>query len=222
MAKNYFDEDYVRGLIKEYQTTTQYTVGEKNKIKIISKDDKLENKITDEIMKIVKAIIQLYRYYIFEPYEDCVQHGIHACYTNYLKFDIEKGTAFNYFSWIVKRSLLNYTDRRKKHRGHADVDMQVDLIAHKTSDVDNFADDFERTFIGIINENFLKQKRRDYLQISGLMAEYIRKNKKFISRTDMFNFVKSFGFKAKEIKVFMADIIPYRSDLFHLISNVEE
>ena len=212
----------VRALIKEYQETTQWILDEKGKIKILSKDEKLENKITDEIMKIVKAIIQLYRYYIFEPYEDCVQHGIHACYTNYLKFDTEKGTAFNYFSLIVKRGLLNYTDRRKKHRGHADVDMQLELTSQPYNNIDNFADDFERTFIGIINENFLKDKRKDYLQISGLMAEYIRKNKKFISRTDMFNFVKSFGFKAKEIKLFMADVMPHRNELYHLISRFEE
>ena len=101
----YFNEEQVTKWIFEYQKTAVIERDEDGNDVIVWKDKKLEELISLEILKIVKAIIQVYRYYVFEPYEDCVQYGMMSCFTNYLKWKPEKGTAFNFFS-IISTFLL--------------------------------------------------------------------------------------------------------------------
>ena len=63
--KNYYDEKYVDDMLTEYQAiveTTQDTKGRKIVINKTPRVEYLENEITKEILKVVKAIIFLYRY----------------------------------------------------------------------------------------------------------------------------------------------------------------
>ena len=114
----YYDEEKVNEMLVEYQRTSLTEIGGDGKMVVLWKDKVIEEKIMLEIMKIVKAIIQVYRYYIFEDYDDCFAHANMSCFQNFQKWTKEKGSSFNFFSIISKRSLLNYTDRRKNHPSH--------------------------------------------------------------------------------------------------------
>jgi len=202
---NYFDEEKVTNWIFEYQKTAIIERDSEGNEKVIWKDKHLENLITNEITKIVKAIIQIYRYYIFEPYEDCLQHGLMSCYTNYLKWKPEKGTAFNFFSIISKRSLLNYTERRQKHRNNADISEIVDF-QHKEFNFDDFVENLKHNLISTINSNFLGNKRKKYLQIAMVLTEYLNKTKKFISKTDFYSCARTYGIRSIDIREFIKDM----------------
>lgn len=205
-ANHYFPNDKVIEMLEEYQQTTVTVNNAKGKPVPVQKDERLENDITKEILKVVKAIIQVYRYWIFEPYDDLVQHAMHACYTNYLKFDRSKGSAFDYFSIIAKRSLLNYTDRRKKHRNHSDVDEQLDLCAEPYKDFDKVLEELEHNLITIIDENYIGKKREKYIKIASIVIDYLGKTKKFVSKSDLYSWARSYGMRSVDVREFINEI----------------
>lgn len=212
--KTYFNEEKVKKLIEQYQDTAIIEKDEDGVEVIKWKDEKIENEITVEILKIVNAIIHVYRYYIFEPYEDCVQHGIMNCYTNYMKYTPQKGTCFNFFSIISKRSLLNYTERRQKHRNHNDIEDHYDLVSEEIPNLEFFLKEMKTTLLEIINENYLGEKRKKFITIAIILHDYMYKTKKFISKTDFYSWCRSYGLRGIDIREFVKEMKEHGSELF--------
>jgi DNA-directed RNA polymerase specialized sigma subunit len=215
---NYFNEEQVTKWIFDYQKSAVIETNEEGVDVVVWKDKKLEELISLEIMKIVKAIIQVYRYYIFEPYDDCLQHGMMSCYTNYMKWKPEKGTAFNFFSIISKRSLLNYTERRQKHRNHSDIEEMIELHG-KEFDFDTFIEEMKDVLFGIINENYTGKKRKNFIQISVILSDYLMKTKKFVSKTDFYSWARSYGMRSIDIREFVKEMSSHGCELFEGMKN---
>lgn len=211
-ARNYFDEETVKTMLLEYQKSIVKRDGI-----IIIKNKTLENQITKEVMKIVNAIIVVYRYYIFEDNDDLMQHGMKACYENFVKFDPEKGTAFNFFSIIAKISLLNYTDRRQKHRNHQDIQDQITLEGRQYVNYEMFFDDLEDVLFGIIDENFIGAKRKKYIKIASVILDYLRKTQKFVSKSDLYSWARGYGIKNTEVREFVKTLGNYNVEIFSLV-----
>jgi len=210
--RNYFDEENFRKMLYEYQEVTE--VGEDGKT-IIKTDKVLQEKMVKEIEKIVNAIIMVYRYYIFEDYDDLKQHALHACFTNFMKFTPEKGTAFNYYSIISKISLLNYTDRKKKHRNHQNIEDFTFVLEHREEpNYELFFDEVEDTLFGIIDENFIGKKRTEFVKIASVIIDYLRKTKKFVSKSDLYAWGRSLGIKNNQIREFVKEMGVYRAEIF--------
>tara|TARA_Y100000310_G_scaffold109614_1_gene108019 strand:+ start:4093 stop:4749 length:657 start_codon:yes stop_codon:yes gene_type:complete len=205
----YYNEAEVQEMLEEYKRTTIVT-----DTRLIFKDVKLEEKIVIEVSKIVDAIIMNYNYYVFEPYDDLKQHAILACYTNFLKFNKTKGSSFNFFSLISKISLLNYTTRKKKHRNHQDVEDQINLESKGDFNFNMFLDNLEETIFSIIDENFLGNKRNKYIKIGSLLIGYLNKSKKFVSKSDLYSWARSYGIKNSDVREFIKDIAKYNEELF--------
>ena len=210
-GKMYYDEKLVVDLIHKWQESAYIMNGI-----VMQRDINIENKIIVEINKIALAIINQYRYHIFEPMEDLMQEAVKECWRNLPKFSTDKGTSFNYFSLICKRHLLNYTTRRSKHRNLNDVDEQVDLESKKDINYDLFFDDLEVTLFRIINENYLRAKRKKYLVIASVILDYLRKTKKYISKTDMYSWGRSWGLKTSDIREFITEMSFYKEDVFSI------
>lgn len=208
-TRKYFDEDHFRSVLADYKKSLVF-----RDEKVVSKDEKLEYDLVKQVEKIVNAIIIVYRYYIFEDYEDLRQHALNACFMNFLKFDPTKGTAFNYYSIISKISLLNYTDRKQKHRNHKNIDDQVDLEAREDLNYDLFFDDLEDTLFAIIDEHYLGSKRKRYVKIASIILDYLRKTKKFVGKSDLYAWGRSLGMKNNQIREFINDIGCYTNELF--------
>lgn len=199
-------------MLLEYQKTSIKRDGI-----VIQKDTLLEGKIVKEVMKIVNAIIVVYRYYIFEDSDDLMQHGMKACYENFMKFDPHKGTAFNFFSIIAKISLLNYTDRRQKHRNHQDIADQITLESPQYANYDMLFDELEDTLFGILDENYIGNKRKKYVKIASLILDYLRKTRKFVSKSDLYSWCRSYGIKNTEVREFVKAMSEYNTDIFSLV-----
>jgi hypothetical protein len=208
-AKQYFDETLFRETLTKYKETLIIRDG-----KIASRNEELERSLVKQIEKIVNAIIIVYRYYLFEDYEDLKQHALNACFTNFLKFDPAKGTAFNYFSIISKISLLNLTQRKQKHRNHKDIDEEVGLEAKEPLNYDLFFDELENTLFGIVDENFVGTKRTRYVRIISVILDYLRKTKRFVGKSDLYAWGRSFGLKNNLIREFITDMSRYNSEIF--------
>ena len=213
---NYFNEEEFQKNLKEYQRTAIVRDGV-----AIQKDEKIEAYLVKEVDKIVNAIIMVYRYYIFEDYEDLKQHALQACYTNFLKFNPNKGTCFNYFSLISKMSLLNYTSRRKKHRNHSDISEQIDLNARKEINYDMFFKDLEGTLFNIIDDNYIGEQRKKYIKVASLIIEYLRNTRKFISKSDLYSWIRSFGIKNNVVREFVKEMSQHNTKIFSIIDESE-
>ena len=210
-GKMYYDEKLAVDLIHEWQASAYILNGI-----VMQRDMIVENKIIVEINKIALAIINQYRYHIFEPTEDLMQEAVKECWRNLPKFSTDKGTSFNYFSLICKRHLLNYTTRRSKHRNLNDVDEQVDLESRRDINYDLFFDDLETTLFRLINENYLRAKRKKYLVIASVILDYLRKTRKYVSKTDMYSWGRSWGLKTSDIREFITEMSSYKEDIFSI------
>ena len=209
--KMYFNEENFQQMLKEFQSTARYNEDGT----LAYKDKRLEEKMCKEIVKVVNAVIYVHSFQIHEPFEDLQQHAMIACFTNFLKFDVSKGTAFNYFSLITKKSCLNYTTRKQKHRGHQDIEDHSDTLEElKDLDIENFSNNLEKNLLQIVDENFVGATRKKYLKISVLIADYIRKTQKFINKTDLFAWIRSYGLRTNDIKEFIKDISVYQKNIF--------
>lgn len=212
--KNYFNEEEFQEGLKKYQQTAIVRDGV-----AVQKDEKIEIYLVTEVTKIVNAIIMVYRYYIFEDYEDLKQHALQACYTNFLKFNPKKGTCFNYFSLISKMSLLNYTSRRQRHRNHSDIEDQVHLNASKEVNYEMFFEDLESTLFNIIDENYIGEQRKKYIKVASLIIEYFRKTRKFVSKSDLYSWIRSFGIKNNVVREFIKEMQQHNEKIFSIIED---
>ena len=212
-TKNYFNEENFQEMLVEYQGIT---ICHPDDIKhVLTTDRELEKRMLKEIKKIVNAIIMVYSYYRFEDFDDLMQHGMTACHSNFMKFTPSKGTSFNYFSIIAKISLLNYTDRKKKHRNHQNIEDYGTVLENREEiNYDLFFDNLADTLFGIIDENYLGKKRSEYNKIASLIIDYLRKTKKFISKSDLYAWGRSLGIKNNQIRAFVNEMGQYNSEIF--------
>lgn len=209
-SRNYFNELQCQEMLTQYKETA---VVDSEGI-VIEKDDCVEKNLVKTIEKIVVAIINTHHYYVFEDYGDLKQHALSACYKNFLKFDPSKGTAFNYFSIISKMSLLNYTTRKKKHRNHHDINDMLELESAEELNYDLFFDSLEETLFKIINENYIGKNRKQYIRIAVIILDYLRKTKKFISKSDLYSWGRSYGIKNVHMREFVNEMKKYNTEIF--------
>lgn len=207
-GKMYFDEKECQRLTNIYHKSMII----QNKI-VIAKDEKVERELMEMIKKIVIAIINNYRYYIFEEYEDLVQEGLKACFIGLPRYNIEKGTAFNYYSLISKISLLNFTDRRQKHRNLLDIDEQSETEGKEDMNFDLFLDNLKIGLINTIDENYFKAKRKRYLKITLILIDYLEKSKKMINKSDLYSWARSYGLKSVNVREFIKDMAKHSIEL---------
>lgn len=221
--KNYYDEKYVDDMLTEYQAiveTTQDTKGRKIVINKTPRVEYLENEITKEILKVVKAIIFLYRYdrYGIE-YDELEAVGIMACFQNYLKWDKAFGSSFNFFSLIVKKCLYGVTTRnsKKKEKMVYLEDLGDAVHSAKIPNIERFTEDLRDSLMDIIDCSFLGKKRKKYKMIADVVCDYIMKTKAYISKTDLYKFCGNYALRASDVRVFINDMKKNYGDISSII-----
>jgi len=197
MTNNYFDNSYVESLILIYKKT---------------QDEEIKNEIMVNVIKIIKRIISCYDFSRFEDRDDLLQHASEACFKSIKNFDPEHpkySSAFNWFSLTAKRSLLNYTLRKKKHRGHQSI-YNFFHLEYETKSLSTYfiKNELQKELIDIIDKNFLSQQRINYLKISIILINYLAKTRKF-KKTDFYAWNRSHGFTNSMCRQFIKDIGKY-------------
>lgn len=197
MKDYYFDNEHVEKLILNYQKT---------------KDPKIKEEIMKNIIEIIKRIISCYDFSRFEEKDDLMQHASEACFKSIKNFNPSHpkySSAFNWFSLTAKRSLLNYTLRKKKHRGHHSIyDFFNIEFERKSLNIRYMKQDLQKELLYIINRNFLGQQRINYIKISIILINYLVKTRKF-KKTDFYAWSRSHGFTNSMCRQFIKDISKY-------------
>lgn len=226
-AGNYFNEKEVAQKILEYQQIVETIKDEKGHKVVVNKTpyiEKLETDITLEVLKIVKAVIFLYRYDRYMEYSELESLGIQACFQNYLKFDPQYGSAFNFFSLIVKKCLYGLTTRNSKKREKNVYleDLGDAVHASRELNLEEFVDNLKASLHEIIDENFLSKKRKRYILISDTICDYLKKTKSYISKTDMYRFCGNYSLRASDIRQYVHDLKPYYNNFAAIIDDDED
>jgi hypothetical protein len=204
---NYFDNKMVENLIMTYKQ-------EKEEVK----REALKNKIMENVNEIIKRIISCYSYNRFEEIDDLIQHASEACYKSIKNFNPEHpkySSAFNWFSLTAKRSLLNYTLRKQKHRGHKDIDDYFDIEYQKKEVSLYFVEnELSKEIIHIIDLNYVGQQRLNYIKITLVLINYLSKNFKF-KKAEFYAWARSHGFTNAICRQYIKDI----GTFFNKITN---
>lgn len=218
----YFDEALVSGLILEYQKHLVYGLNEKGKRVCVNRDNApkdIEKQIMANLLLIANAIINKYKFWRFEPYEDLQMEALKAMFAYLPNFVPGKGTTFNLFSIICKDDLRNYTLKNYKHRITEDIEVHYDISAEKELNYNLFFDSLESEFLEIINKNFEGDKRKKYIELTSILMEYLDKNKKIVGKNDLMAAFKEYGYKTTDYKKFIEDISPYKKEFYQLFSK---
>lgn len=228
MAKNYYNEKYVDDMLIEYQQIVETELDAKGHKIVINKTPRveyLETQITIEVLKVVKAIIFLYRYDRYLEYDELESLGIMACFQNYLKWDPVYGSSFNFFSLIVKKCLYGVTTRNSKKREKNVYleDLGDAIHSPKVPNIEEFVYDLRSALYDVVDCNFLGKKRKKYNLITDVICDYIMKTKAYISKTDMYRFCGNYSLRASDIRLYINDIRKYYDEISIIIdSDVEE
>ena len=216
--KNYFDEELVKDLIiNKYQPFLVYETDENEKKNCISRENApkdVERQIMGNLFLIAKAIINKYRYWRFEPIEDLQAEALSAMWKYLPNYDPSKGSAFDLFSIICKRHLLNYTEKNLRHRTTTDVDACFDLSTQEEINYNLFFENLEKTFLNIIDRNYIGEKRKKYIEFTSILMEYLDKNKKIVGKNDLLSAFKEYGYKSTEYKKFIDEMSKYKQEFY--------
>lgn len=185
---NYFDNKLIEEKIAEYKIENNF-----------KKRKDLEVFIMLSIKEIIKRIITFYNFTRFEEKEDLEQHAMEACFKSIKNFNPlhpKYSSAFNWFSLVSKRSLLNYTLRKRKHRGHLDID-DFFTLEYKNNELSkNFLEiELQNKLINLIETNFLGQQKTNYINLTYIIIGYLMKTKKF-KKTDFYAWARSCGYNS--------------------------
>ena len=216
----YFDEELVKGLIVEqYQPFLDYEINEKGKRVCVNRErasKEVEKEIMANLYLIANAIINKYRYWRFEPLEDLQAEALKAMWYYLPNFTPGKGSAFDLFSIICKRHLLNFTLKNYKHRIAGDIEVCYDISSPEETNYPILFDNIEKTFLNIINKHYVGKKRKRYIELTSILIEYIVKNGKIVGKNDLLSAFKEYGYKSAEYKKFIEDLMKYKDEFYKM------
>lgn len=211
----YFDNAKVEDLIVNvYQPSLVYDENGK----IISKNEKAEKEIMVNLFSIANAIINKYSYWRFDSVDELQAECLAAMWKYLPKFTPGKGTAFNLFSILCKRHLLNYTLKNQKHRLTADIDICTDVKNIDEEHYNLFFEDLENNFLKIIDSHFVKAKRKRYTELCAVLMEYLYNNRNIVGKNDLLSAFREYGFKSSDYRKFILDMKKYETSFYELAS----
>jgi hypothetical protein len=203
MAKsNYFNSAKVEALLSQYK---------------ITKDIKYRNEAMIEIMLIIKAIINVYRFWRFAEREDLESEAACACLKAIESFDPitwahKKDLAHRFFSLVVKKHLLFITlkeSKYKKRNYFEESTVVQDLQQVKQAPWENMfscldMNDIPKFFEFLNNCLFLNTVKK--LRIVKLLHRYIGIQTNSFNKKEFINYTKSFGITHSYIRKVLKEI----------------
>ena len=212
----YYDEELVKDLIlNKYLPFLEYGINEKGKRVCTDRSKvskEVEGEIVSNLLLIANAIINKYKFWMFEPVDDLQAEAISAMWKYIPNYVPGKGSTFDLFSIISKRCLLNYTLKNYKHRINSDIDAHFDLETPEITNYNLFFSNLENTFLYVIDRHFLGKKRKKYIELTAILIEYLVKNKRIIGKNDLISAYKEYSYKSSDYKKFIEDLSKYRDE----------
>lgn len=216
--KMYFDDEHVTDLIlNTYIPSLKYD----EEGNLIDSDKKAEKEIIDNLLLIANAIINKYGLWRFGETAELQNEAVMECWRYIPNFNPDKGSCFNLFSLICKYHLISITKKDKKNRLNADIDICPDLESREPTNYDLFFDSLETELFNIVEDHFKddEEKYNKYLDLVSILMEYLRNNKVVVGKKDLYSAFKEYGYKNSDYKKFIADIEPYKDQLYEIAKS---
>jgi len=192
---------------KEVQESIRQYFSEENAaVKKALRDDILRH-----VQDIVNGIIFTHKFIAFEPYDDLLQEAMLACIIALERFDPDKGTAFNYFSLVAKKSLTYYTLKNRKNRNNHSID-DLSYFLHTPRELEDF--DIE-TLVNQLRTYFEENKFKKLQPLNDILENYLMKKRKYNKR-DFFKFAKGYGFSQNLIRKYLKIIHANREEVYEI------
>lgn len=178
---------------------------------------KLENILIQNIELIVRGMLFKKGYQRYEDVDDLIQHANFECFKAMKNFNSSRGKSFALFNMVTDISLLNYTTRKQKHRGHEDIDAHWDLHTSKQSISSLFWDDLKNDLYELVFEKMKEHKTfskiKKYITLSTLLVKYLKQREKFIKQNDFCDFIRNYGFKYNHCREYLNFLKEHRTDI---------
>lgn len=173
----------------------------------------LKDQIMLKVQKIVNGIIFTHKFTAFEHYDDLMQEAMLACIVALERFDPDKGTAFNYFSLVAKKSLTYFTLKNKKNRNNHSLDDFSFFLTHQ----DELVDFDIEILVNQLRTYFTENKYKKLQPLNDILENYLKKKRKFNKR-DFFKFAKGFGFSQNLIRKYLKIIYTNKEEIYEIYS----
>ena len=196
----YFDNKAAQELIKQYKAELD-PVKKKN----------LRDEIMLRVKDIVNGIIFTHEFTAFEPYDDLLQEALLASMVALERFDPEKGTAFNYFSLVAKKSLTYYTLKNKKNRNNPTLEFEGNFLAVKKTITDF---DIE-ILVRQLRIYFQEPKLKKLQPLNDILEKYLKTKRRF-NRRDFFRYCRSFGYSSNIIRKYLKIIYDNKDEVYEI------
>ena len=69
----------------------------------------------------------------------------------------------------------------------------------------------------IIDENWVGTKRKHYVKINAIILDYLRKSYKFVSRSDLYAWARSWGVKSSLVREYIKDMSEFYPDMAEVV-----
>ena len=76
----------------------------------------------------------------------------------------------------------------------------------------------ESNFLKIINEHYVKDKRKKYIELTSILMEYLDKNRTIVGKNDLISAFREYGYKSSDYKEFISDMKQYEKSFYDLAS----
>lgn len=196
----YFDNKDVQGKIRTYLIEENATTRQ------VLRDD-----ILSHVKDIINGIIFTHKFTAFEPYDDLLQEASLACLIALERFNPDKGTAFNYFSLVAKKSLTYYTLKNRKNRNN----YPIDDFAFYLHNQDELTDLDIESLIDQLRIYFTDSKYKKLAALNDILEKYLKQKRKFNKR-DWFKFSKSFGFSQNLIRKYLKVVCENKKEVYEM------
>ncbi len=203
----YFNNPNVQNLIFQYKAAQLEEAENEN----APSAQPLKDEILSHVKNIVNGIIFTHKFTAFEPYDDLMQEAMLACIVALERFNPEKGTAFNYFSLVAKKSLTYYTLRNRRNRNNYNID-DFSFYLHNQQELTDL--DIE-TLIEQLRTYFIESKYKKLQALNDILEKYLKQKRRFNKR-DFFKFSKSYGFSQNLIRKYLKIVCENKEEVYSL------
>jgi DNA-directed RNA polymerase specialized sigma24 family protein len=170
-----------------------------------------------DVEKIVRAIINRYRFFRFDDYDELVMVGLESCINslknfnpNYINKNGRKTTLYSYTSKSAQQSIYYYTKRNQHIRNNATLDALTERYVYMEQTQHNGHENVLDFF-----EDKMSTQGNNNIEIMKLLRLYIEKTGDYNKR-EFFRFCRSYGWSPNLTRKFLSILQTFKDD-YHKI-----
>ena len=180
----------------------------------------LQDDIMSSASDVVKGVIFKARFHKRERFDTCYQIAIEACLKSVLRFNPEKGTAFNYLSLTAKKAIFYYLIKKNKKKT---LSLDYEYMDEDKLKLSNLVKQEEKIVRNLEIENLVdtihnliqeKKENRSLAKVAEEMREYLFYTQGKYDKKDFFKWAKADGISSNLLRRYIKFLKEHREFLY--------